>query len=215
MSCGHRIEPASSGIFRNEVGYGTKNAVEADLRLVREVIDKAPGAYERLRDQVSGSIGASLNSIAAYSPWIRNYEADLRQNFELMLVQDDFKILRSYEGRSKLTTWIYTVASRHFRRRASHLRNRKNMEAGKLSENTPSATDIEAEQIRLEERAQLGVLVEELESDDRLLLKLFYEQSLSATTVAKHLGITASGARMRKARLLERLSKLMKKRMRT
>jgi RNA polymerase sigma factor (sigma-70 family) len=48
-------------------------------------------------------------------------------------------------------------------------------------------------------------VVRTLDDPDRLLLQLIYEQELDATGVAKILGLTPSGVRMRKQRLLAKL----------
>ncbi len=182
---------------------------QPDRDLVAAVVAGEPGAYERLRERVARVVSGCLANVTGAAPWLRRHEPDLRQGFELMLVADDFRVLRSFAGRSALTTWIHVLATRYFRRQAGRLRAREApLVEGTLPERVEAAeASPEAARLRREREELARAMVASLPDRDQVLLAMIYEQGLDSVEVARALGLSASGVRMRKARLLERLAR--------
>jgi RNA polymerase sigma-70 factor (ECF subfamily) len=180
---------------------------EGDLALVERVIAGDEAAYRTFRARIDRIVEKCLRDVSARCPWVRAEEPDLLQRFAAMLLEDERKTLRSFQGRSSLSTWIHVIASRFFQRRANVTRPRGRHEA---IEDVELADPGDSPELAYAKRVELGRLkteVDRLDPDDRLMLALIYEQDLPAHAIGEVLSLTASGVRMRKQRLLEKLSK--------
>lgn len=181
-----------------------------DLELVRAVLDGDEVAFARLRRQIDKVVRSCLGQVVATAPWLRQHEADLLAAFDLLLVEDGHRTLQRYAGRAALTTWIHVIALRFFRRQAGRIKARSFAPLEGEPDRVDPGPDAEALLAREGERASVRAATRALPAEDQLLLGLFYEQGMNASQVAKVLGITASGVRMRKARLLARLAEVLK-----
>lgn len=181
-----------------------------DLALVRRAISGEEEASRELTTRVERVAKGCLSDLAARSPAVRGEEQDLLQRFQVMLLEKDMQALRSYQGRASLHTWIRVVASRFFIRRAGRLPKEKPIDALTLDELTDPSESPETHQIRRSESLAVKRVLSDLADEERLLLALLYEQELPAHRVGKMLGLTASGVRMRKQRLLKKLEKRLR-----
>lgn len=142
------------------------------------------------------------------------------------LREDDFRRLRSYspDGRSKFTTWLVVVASRlcvdHHRsvygRHASDdsdpaAQRRRLVDL--VGEDIPfdtipdsNGTDPQKRLRKLELREALAESIDALDAEDRLFIRLRYQDGRSAAEVAQSLGLASEFAAYRRQRsLLKRL----------
>ena len=180
---------------------------ESDEALVRAVVAGDAGAYARLWRRIGRIVGRCLADTAALAPWVARHEPDLRQGFELMLVEDDYRVLRTFDGRARLTTWVHVVARRWFRRRAATLRRLELSPLDALGDRAADADERPDRSFARRERIdRVRAVIATLAPADRLLLALYYEQGLDASAIGPMLGISPSGVRMRKARLLAELA---------
>jgi RNA polymerase sigma factor (sigma-70 family) len=183
--------------------------VSEELDLVGRAVRGETGAFEELttrsRAIVESCLRRTLHSRDA-ADW-----ADLRQSFYVYLLADDRRVLRSYEGKAPFTTWIHTVASRHFRREAARRRRdtdqRDVLDAD--GEHVDPTESPEQRELRRESIARVRAAVAELCPEDQVLLEMLIDEDAPAPVVARALGITADGVRMRKMRLLRRLGTLI------
>ena len=121
------------------------------------------------------------------------------------LFDDQGRRLRTYSGRARFTTWLYTVALRYFQRQFSRLvRERRSRVQLSLVPDVDSTTP-EDEVGRIESAAIVKDTVKSLPEQEQLLLKLFYVDGLNATDVALATGQSKSAVRMRKMRILDKL----------
>lgn len=181
---------------------------QPDLAIVESVIRGEAGAHDLFLEKTQRVVDACFANLAARSPWLRNDEADLKQRFQLMLLEGDYRVLRTFEGRAQLSTWIHVIALRFFRRQAGVIKSRPpNAEPIEVED---PAENAETRQLRRAEIARVREVLHTLEDSDRLLLQLLYEQELDATAAGKILGLTPSGVRMRKQRLLSKLVEKLK-----
>lgn len=182
---------------------------EPDLALVESVTRGVPGAYERLLERTRRIVDSCLSAVVARSPWLKEDTADLRQGFQLTLIEHDFRVLRSFQGRSSLTTWIHVIATRFFHRQAGALKARRTPPVDPPSETSDPSESPEMQEMRRRDQLRVREAVSALSTDDRLFLALLYEEELQAPEVGRALGISASGVRMKKQRLLQKLTKIL------
>ena len=155
--------------------------------------------------------GASLND---------EDKADLHANIFLGFIENNFRRLREFEGRNQcsLRSWIRLITVRktidqlrkkHPRQISMEILQEKSGFEPQAAEDDPLSQLITAQDN--EHRPDLESLVAELSETDRLLLKFFLVDKLSAPNVAQALNISVGAVYTRKNRLIERLRALRKK----
>jgi RNA polymerase sigma factor (sigma-70 family) len=109
-----------------------------------------------------------------------------------------------FEGRSKFSTWVYSIALRtcQQQRRSRGRRERRETEAGRAEARRERDTDVQAAQ-----DAGLDVLhmLDCLEEDDRALMFLKYAEGRGYDELSELFGISESACKMRISRAREKL----------
>lgn len=179
-----------------------------DLKLVQDVLAHAPGAHARLEARIAPTVERCLTrSLARH---LHAHREDLLQDFAVYLIDQDRKVLRSYRGEASLTTWIQAVATRYFRAQARRLQTSASKaqplegvdELADSDRPTPEQTEVQSQQAHA-----VRQVVADLDDADRLLLSMTYVDEAPARVIGRLLGLTPAGIRMRKKRLLERLTR--------
>ncbi len=180
-----------------------------DVALVARVLAREDGAHDALVARLTPVVQERANAAARRFALPDDRRDDLVQELWVMLGEHNYRVLRSYAGRSLLTTFAYAIATRFFFRRARKLHD---SEAKRPTAELPVSLEDPApsplsEAARRSEASRVREVVEALDDDDRYLLHMFYEQDATAELVGRSLGISPAGVRMKKRRLLARLGK--------
>ena len=125
------------------------------------------------------------------------------------LLQDNMKSLRSFNGRSKLGTWLTVIT-----RRASlrELVGKRQQVLDESLQNTVAGNQRDAlsELIRNEDQDRLKTSMESLGNTDREILTLFYEQNMGYKEISAKLGISVNTVGPKLTRAHKRLRKKMR-----
>ena len=117
-------------------------------------------------------------------------------------VQDVFIVvhrkLSGFEGRSKLTTWLFGICLRvaSDRRRKAY-RHMETSDDGAVAERVDSQHDVGAEAERLEGLALLEHILDQLPIEQRAVFTLFELEEMSGDEIAQALGIPTGTVRSR------------------
>lgn len=136
---------------------------------------------------------------------------DLFQDFFLALYDKEFRKLRQFRGDRgcSLASWLRLLATRltidYVRRRGIQTTTHNVDSAGTLS------TDPSSILAGQEVRARLVSLIGELSPQERLLLKLYYSDSLNARQISEFLEISVEAVYTQKSRVLDKLRKIWKR----
>ena len=114
------------------------HAHHGDQGLVAAVLARTPGAQARLDAHLDVAIERCLARLLARWPEAAADRADLRQGLALHLVRDDCRVLRSYRGEARLTTWVHAVATRYFHQEIQRLVRAQRAPAGEPAAPTPA-----------------------------------------------------------------------------
>lgn len=191
-----------------------KPAHADDWALVQDCITGDRAAWAALVQRAERTLYfAVLNTLRAcnsHAP--RERVEDIQADVLVELVRDDFRRLRKYSGRCKLTQWLKVVASNY-----TIDLLRKQRPTVSLSDDTPSAQALRAalpdhrtpSPDRSLQRHQLThalrTLCDHLPDEDRRFVDLFYHQELSFDEVAQRMDTTVGAVYARKNRVRKKL----------
>jgi RNA polymerase sigma-70 factor (ECF subfamily) len=165
---------------------------------------------ERYRRIIYGSILKTLE-MRGHS---RELAEDVFQDVLLKLLADDCRALRRFEGRSQTTTWLARIS---INATIDAVRRRKARREFSLpGEDEPDAEDTTEELLKrvpfdarilegISSRDLAGQLLERLEDQDCLVLKLYFFSGLKEREIADLLQVPLNTLSSRKARAIEKL----------
>jgi RNA polymerase sigma factor (sigma-70 family) len=133
---------------------------------------------------------------------------DFCQQIMFLLVEDDYRRLRSFNERSSFNTWLNTVARHHLSR---HLRLEKRAQS--LEEISLDLFIYEPAQeeriIYAERRELLQNALSRISKRQRQLYELLCRDELTSSDIAGLMGIEAGSIRRRKHALIKELRKIL------
>ena len=168
-----------------------------DRDLIRDLLAGGPESWDRF---VQGHRLVVFKAVHAAAYRFRATPADVEDaagQVFLELLEDDAKLLRSFQGKSALTTWLsviaYRTAAREFSRRTR---------AREVETSRPAARPRSRDTDVLEQ-------MEKLPEADRRALVLFHIEEASYKEIADRLGIPANQVGMVLLRAREKLAKFL------
>jgi RNA polymerase sigma factor (sigma-70 family) len=153
---------------------------------------------------------AVTNTLYRYSASTTREEVeDLHNGVIVGLMEDDFRRLRQFQGRSSLGTYVRVITTRHvidfLRRQRKHVPLDADPTALDLADHRGSPQDhLE----RAEQELAVRRSIRQLQPRERLLLKLVFDRELKPSQVCRTLGITMSAYYNQKSRLMKKMRKL-------
>jgi len=198
------------------VGRDTNH--RADGELVDRCIGGDRDAWDRFVDRFSGlvyfSICHVLRTRGANVP--QDLVGEVHNTVFLSLLEDDFRRLRRFSGRCKLSHWIKVVTVNRtidmLRKQRPHVPLDEADGEGHrgLHALVAERADPEEQAMRSERMRYLGRAVAKLSPPDQVLLRLIYIEGEPGEAVARALGTTVGAVYTRKNRLRKRLAKLLR-----
>lgn len=172
--------------------------VVQDAALVRRVCAGERAAAAELFTTV---LGATVEAVAQ-----RWGYPDLLDDLFVHLSENDWRRLRTWQGRSSLQGWVRVVCSRICREAVKGSSRLVPLPLGEDRATMDPAEDVVERLIREESRLGLLDAIERLETPrDRLVLRLHYLQGCGLPDIAKQLGVPLSTVYVIKSRALSRL----------
>lgn len=171
---------------------------------VSALIARDPAAWRRFADDLGPILyRAACAILRRESPgWARQEAQELVQGVVALLLEKNAALLRSFEGRSTLSTWLIGITRQ---RALSHLRLER-------PRPLPPAREVETEPGAAIDAAEaserLALAMEGLSPRDRLLLTLFSEDTPQAE-IATILGIAVNSVSPLLQRARERVATIL------
>ncbi|MFA5411234.1 MAG: sigma-70 family RNA polymerase sigma factor [Candidatus Omnitrophota bacterium] len=194
-----------------------------DLEFVQRCISGDKLALDEFVDKYSRLIYKYIHSVLntnSKKQFSQDNINDLFQDFFLLLAEDNFKKLRSFQGKNgcSLATWLkqvvvnYTIDYLRKFKPAVSL-DEENDEGLSLKDvladgSTPISDTLAAQ----DDLAHLKDCIKRLDIDDKYFLELYLNQGLTLEELRRVFKISRPAADMRKTRLIERLRECFKHR---
>jgi RNA polymerase sigma-70 factor, ECF subfamily len=165
----------------------------AEKRLLERCLAQDKGAWNKFVEEYSSLISqAIVRTLNRYSaPTDSHIIEDLFQTVFLSLIANNFKKLKQFRYKCKLSTWLYTLTTRitidHLRKRINHLslNDQKNGETPlmeTLKNGNPGPSEILD---RKEEEKIFGQIEETFTTRERFFVELYYRRELHPEKIAQ------------------------------
>jgi RNA polymerase sigma factor (sigma-70 family) len=170
---------------------------------VQALIARDPAAWRRFAEEVGPTLYRAAGSVLRReSPgWARQEAQELVQGVIALLLERDAALLRTFEGRSRLSTWLIGIVRRQA---ISHLRRERRRPPPPRA--VPLLPQDSVEAAEAGERLELAMSA--LSPRDRLLLTLFSEDAPHAE-IALTLGIALNSVSPLLQRARDRLAAVL------
>lgn len=167
---------------------------------------------ERYNHLISHAIVQTLNR---YSSAPRDKEVpDLFHTVFLSIIEDDYKKLRQFQWKCKLSSWLYIIAVRatidFLRKQSGDLSlNGTTAEEISLREGIRNGNPLPDDIIELKEEKEIIEQAKKtLTSKERLFVNLYYIRELSPTEIAGIMNITENNVYQLKSRVREKMKEI-------
>ncbi|MHB8902676.1 MAG: RNA polymerase sigma factor [Thermoguttaceae bacterium] len=199
----------TEGKYRREAGIRSVALSEIDRNLLERCLQRKPRAWEDFVDRFLGLIAYVVD----HTVGVRNIRLggddrdDLCAEVFLVLIRDDFAVLRHFRGQSSLATYLTVIARRVVVHEILKRPMGERLSGAGDAEQAPD--EVDALQ-RVEDREEIERLLQELPARDAEIVRMFhlegksYQEISAATGVAENtIGpvLSRARARMRHARV--------------
>ena len=166
---------------------------------------------ERLFEEILSDIPLVVHRAChslGYHPRRMESEAIVQQVI-LLLIDRDYYTLRSFKRLSSLQTWLFTIVRRYLVRQIQ--RQSREMSLEDLPKASLSAQpEQEKKLIAEEETKRLSVAVNKLTDRERKLFQLLCMDGLSASEIAKEMGIKLESVYSRRSALIVKVRRMIR-----
>lgn len=164
---------------------------EIDRKLLQRCLNRKPHAWEDFVDRFLGLVVHVIRHTAR-SRSIRVDsvdEEDLAAEFFLAIVNDDFAVLRRFRGESSLATYLTVVARRVVVRELLKRKSTSSLTESAEQNEEAAVAAIEQPEERITNREEVERLIQELNSLEAKIVRLYHLEGKSYQEIASELGI--------------------------
>jgi RNA polymerase sigma-70 factor, ECF subfamily len=193
----------------------------SEKELLNACIHESKQAWDAFVERYTNLIYHAINKT------LKTYHADslyqdlddIHNNVFLSLMENDYRKLRQYEGRNGCTvsSWLMVVTTNFtlnfIKKQKQHIPIEGNTtDSINIIESVSNPQPQPDEELSKKEYEEIfKELINDLNTNDMLFLKLYYEKELPPEEIAEILNLTVSTVYSKKNRIREKLKKIAKK----
>ncbi|MDL1969148.1 MAG: sigma-70 family RNA polymerase sigma factor [Deltaproteobacteria bacterium] len=193
--------------------------MHSDTKLIIACLAQDKQAWDIFVEKYSRLIcHAIVNTLRKYSTVPENQVVDdLFHTVFLSLIEKNYKKLRQFQWRCKLSSWLHMIAVRatidYLRKQSKHLSlNGATQEEISLKENIISENPLPSELFeQKEEKRILEQIKNDMSTTERLFIELCYCRELSSSEIANTMNTSTNNVYQLKNRVRKKLKKLVEK----
>lgn len=193
----------------------------SEKELLNTCIQGSKEAWDTFVEKYTNLIYHTINKTLKtyYADHLYQDSSDIHNNVFLCLMENNYRKLRQYEGRNGCTvsSWLMVVTTNftlnYIKKQKQHIpiedNTTDNMDVIEKVSNPQQQPD---EELSKKEYGEVfKELINDLNANDMLFLKLYYEKDLPPEEIAEILNLTVSTVYSKKNRIREKLTKIAKK----
>ena len=193
----------------------------SEKELLKECVQENKEAWNTFVERYSNLIYHTINKTLKtyHADHLYQDSSDIHNNVFLSLMENNYRKLRQYKGRNGCTvsSWLMVVTSNFtlnfIKKQKQHIPiEDNNADNINVIKNISISQQPDEELSEKEYREVFKELINDLNANDMLFLKLYYEKELSPEEIAEILNLTVSTVYSKKNRIREKLQKISKKR---
>ena len=193
----------------------------SEKELLKECVQENKEAWNTFVERYSNLIYHTINKTLKtyHADHLYQDSSDIHNNVFLSLMENNYRKLRQYKGRNGCTvsSWLMVVTSNFtlnfIKKQKQHIPiEDNNADNINVIKNISISQQPDEELSEKEYREVFKELINDVNANDKLFLKLYYEKELSPEEIAEILNLTVSTVYSKKNRIREKLQKISKKR---
>mgnify|MGYP003488164261 FL=1 len=193
----------------------------SEKELLKECVQENKEAWNTFVERYSNLIYHTINKTLKtyHADHLYQDSSDIHNNVFLSLMENNYRKLRQYKGRNGCTvsSCLMVVTSNFtlnfIKKQKQHIPiEDNNADNINVIKNISISQQPDEELSEKEYREVFKELINDLNANDMLFLKLYYEKELSPEEIAEILNLTVSTVYSKKNRIREKLQKISKKR---
>jgi len=189
----------------------------SDTKLIKACLKQDKEAWDFFVEKYSRLIcHAIVITLKKHSTAPENQVVDdLFHTVFLSLIEKNYKKLRQFQWRCKLSSWLHIISVRttidYLRKQSKHLSlNGETQEEILLKENIISGNPLPSELFEQKEEKRIFEQIKnDMSSTERLFIELCYCRELSSSEIAKTMNTSTNNVYQLKSRVREKLKKLV------
>ena len=193
--------------------------LRAERQLVAQLVAGERTAWIEFVERFQRVVFARVNRVLTQSGIQSNSNDsdDIVAELFASLLANNMKMLRSFEHRSTISTWLTIIAHRMSLRAVTKLKRREHANRDSTLASTGSLADLPGSPlddpvtnlIGIENRSTIHRKIALLKPADRQVIELFHFQNLGYREIAKRMGLSENSVGSRLTRAQRRLRRLM------
>lgn len=205
-----KSRPGSDPVVTSPLRAETENS--ADLKFVRKLIARDESSWMEFITRYDRLVKATIRSALSSTGWLADPDdavGEIRSEIYAALVDGGMRTLRSFNGRSRLSTWLSVIVRRMALKQISGMiRHPRNADPELFEQLVASRSEQTGTPIPDEDLARLR---QRLSKDDQLVLRLFYDENLKYEEIAETMAISANAVGPKLNRARQRLRSLLER----
>lgn len=162
---------------------------EVDRNLLDRCLSKKPRSWEDFVDRFMGLVVHVVNH-TSHARSIRVSQEDLDDlcaEVFLAIIKDDFAVLRRFRGQSSLATYLTVIARRVVVREMMRRKTAAPLSA--VASHSAVAGPAYSSEERIEDREEVARLLDELEGNEAVIVRLFHLEGKSYQEISTAVGL--------------------------
>ncbi len=175
--------------FGSNIGNFGLSLSDFDRELLQCCLDRAPRAWQNFVDRFLGLVIHVANHVAE-SCGIKLDQAtrdDLVAEVFLVLIADDFSVLRKFRRNCSLATYLTVISRRVIIRRLNKVRH----EVAVVSPPEPPVVDDQSPK-RMENAEQVQMLLSQLDDREAAIVRMYHLEGKSYDEISKETGLAVN-----------------------
>ena len=182
-----------------------------ERKLIQQLVSGHTSAWRDFVDRYQRLVASGVRQTAIQCQFNLNsaeFEDICAEVFSSLII-NDFRSLRQFRGKCRISTWLMVISRRVCLGQLSRIRRANDVLKNLDRKRQYANGDLLSGMIKEEQHEEIRCSVKQLNEKDRLLLDLYFDQQLSYIEIGKQAGISVNSVGPKLNRAIVRLRKIV------